>query len=150
MVLVAFVLRQLSDAFDKKPYGRCGKDHMLNNCPMDPEAGYKGSVWRHWKQELRNEAEKWLKANKEYKPDAIPAKKFVERKVPVNADGFQGYGGTETGASTNAKPHQKLCWTEVKDYRNATSAIDMHYPESQDLDNTEPIGNGRSWPCQPT
>jgi hypothetical protein len=36
-------------------------------------------------------------------------------------------------------------WTEVEDYRYATSAIDMHYPDSQVLDNTEPFGNGRSW-----
>jgi hypothetical protein len=102
-------------------------------------------VWIHWKQELRNEADEWLNANKEYKPDAIPAEESVEKKVPVNADGFQGYGGTGTGASTNAKPHQKVCWTAVKEYRNNTSASDMHYPDCQDLDNTEPIGNGRSW-----
>jgi hypothetical protein len=77
MVLLAFVRRQLLDALDQKPCVRCGKDHMLKNCPMDPEGGYKGSVWKGWNLDLRKEADAWLKAHEDYKPDDLPVKKAL-------------------------------------------------------------------------
>jgi hypothetical protein len=77
MVLVAFVRRQLSYALDKKPCVRCGKDHMLKNCPMDPDGGFRDSVWKSWNLDLRKETDAWLKAHEDYKPDALPVKKTL-------------------------------------------------------------------------
>jgi hypothetical protein len=50
---------------------------MLKNCPMDPEGGYKGSVWKGWNLDLRKEADAWLKAHEDYKPDDLPVKKAL-------------------------------------------------------------------------
>jgi hypothetical protein len=99
--------KQITAVLETSPCGRCSKAHMLKNCPMGPNEGYKGTLWTEFSTLIRPKADEWLKSQPSYsppEPDADVTKTTTKLTAPS-----LGYGT----ASQRKGNSQQEKWTPV-------------------------------------
>ena len=130
--LAGSIQTRINRALNSKPCGRCKKDHMLKNCPMTPNEGRKGSVWKDFFGVVNESADTYLRAHPEYEP--------IKSAPPHSRTAASVF------TKTKSPPRKyEISKESVEAYVNNTPTVDMYYPREVQPPSQIPTGNGKAW-----